>query len=188
MSALRAWFARLGGLFRKERRDRELEAEMVSHLEMHIEDNVRAGMTPEEARRDALIKLGGVEQTKESYRDRRGLPWLDSLILDLRFGMRMLRKNPGFTAIAVLTLALGIGANTAIYSVIDAVLFNPIPYPQPDRIVSAYTTWPSYPHAAFSYPNFLDLQRVTRSLGGLAAWRVDSFTLTGTGEPEQLLA
>jgi predicted permease len=186
MSAVRIWFARFSGLFGKERRDRELEAEMASHLEMHVEDNVRAGMTLEEARRQALIKLGGAEQTKESYRERRGLPWLDSLLQDLRFGLRMLRKNPGFTVIAVLTLALGIGANAAIYSVIDAVLLNPIPYPQPNRIVSVYVTWPSYPHAAFSYPNFLDLQRRAQSLAGLAGWRVDSFTLTGMGEPEEV--
>jgi putative ABC transport system permease protein len=186
MRPLRAFFMRLGGLFGKQRRDRELEAEMASHLAMHIEDNVRAGMTAEEGRRQAVLKLGGVEQTKENYRERRGLAWLDSLIPDIRFGLRMLGKNPGFTVIAILTLALGIGANTAIYSVIDGVLLNPIPYPQPNRIVSVYTTWPSYEHAAFSYPNFLDLQRETGTLSGLASWRVDSFTLSGTAEPEEI--
>lgn len=183
---LRAWFARFGGLFGKQRRDRELSAELESHLRMHIEDNIRAGMPPEEARRQALVQLGGLDQTKENYRDRRGLPWLETLLQDLRFGLRMLRKNPGFTVVAVLTLALGIGANTAIFSVVDAVLLNPIPYPQPDRVVSLYVTWPTYPHAAFSYPNFLDVQREARSLSGLAAWRVDSFALTGTSEPEEL--
>jgi predicted permease len=183
---LRALLVRFGGLFGRQRRDHELDAEMQSHLEMHIEENLRAGMTPEEAHRQALIKLGGIEQTKESYRDRRGLPWLETLLRDVRFGLRMLRKNPGFTAVAILTLALGIGVNVAIFSVVDATLLDPIPLPQPDRIVSLFTTWPSYTHAGFSYPNFLDIQRESRSLSGIAAWRVDSFNLTGSGEPELL--
>ena len=89
MRGLRACFARFGGLFGKERRDRELADELEAHLQMQIDDNVHAGMTPEEARRQALIQLGGVEQTKEHYRDRRGLPWLETLLQDVRFGLRM---------------------------------------------------------------------------------------------------
>jgi putative ABC transport system permease protein len=183
---LRTWLMRFAGLFGKQRRDRELAAELELHVQMHVADNLRAGMTPEEARRQALIQLGGVEQTKENYRDRRGLPWLETLPQDIRFGLRMLRKNPGFTAVAILTLTLGIGVNVAIFSVIDATLLNPIPLPQPDRLVSIFATWPSFNHAAFSYPNFLDIQRETRSLSGVAGWRVDWFSLTGAGEPEQL--
>jgi len=97
MSAVRAWFARLGGLFGKGRRDRELEAEIASHLEMHIEDNIRAGMTPVEARRQAILKVGGIEQSKESYRERRGLPWLQTLVREVRCGGRMLGKTPAVT-------------------------------------------------------------------------------------------
>jgi predicted permease len=186
MRAARAWLVRFGGLFRRAQRDRELAAELESHLQMHVEENLRAGMGAEEARRQALLKLGGVERTKENYRDRRGLPWLERLLQDIRFGLRMLRKNPGFTAVAILTLTLGIGVNVAIFSVIDATLLNPIPLPEPDRLVSLFATWPSFGHAAFSYPNFLDIQRDSRSFSGVAGWRVDWFSLTGVGEPEQL--
>jgi predicted permease len=134
MNRVRAWFCRLVEIFGRDRRDRELDAEIESHIAMHVEANVRAGMTPDEARRAALIKLGGVEQTKESYRDRRGLPWLEMLAQDVRFGLRMLRKNPGFTAVAVLTLALGIGANTAIFTLTHAIMLSSLPVANPQQL------------------------------------------------------
>ena len=135
MKRMRAWLRRVLGLFGNPRRDAEFTAELESHLELHIEDNLRAGMTPDAARRDALMKLGGMEQTKENYRDRRGLPFLESLVQDFRFTSRMLCKSSGFTAVAVLTLALGMGANSAIFAVVYGVLFRPLPFPEPERIL-----------------------------------------------------
>ena len=135
MPTVRAMLSRLSGLLGFTRSaDRELNDELTSHLQAHIDDNVRAGMAPDEAQRQAAMALGGVEQTKEQYRDRRGLPRLEIVLRDFRFGARLLRKNPGFTITAVLILALGIGANTAIYTIVDRVLLRPLPYPDADRL------------------------------------------------------
>jgi putative ABC transport system permease protein len=132
---LRMWIQRMRGLFGKDQMDRELDEELKSHLEMHVADNVRRGMAGEEARRDALIRLGGVEQTKETVRDGYGLLWLKELMQESRYALRSLRKSPGFTFVAILTLALGIGASTAIFSVIENVLMDPFPYKDAGRLV-----------------------------------------------------
>jgi len=159
----RARFLRLAGLFRKRKIDGQFAEELESHLQLHIEDNLRAGMTPEAARRDALMKLGGVEQTKENYRDRRGLPFLETLFQDLRFGFRMLLKSTGSTAAVVIALALGIGASTAMFTVVRSVLLRPLPFKDPARLIRLYE------HSSderFAYNNV--------AAGVFAAWKKNS--------------
>ncbi len=185
MRWLRGWLLRLGELFGRERRERELVAEMDSHLQMHIEDNLRAGMNTAEARRQALIKLGGVEQTKEIVRERRGLPMLDALVQDLRFGARVLRKNPGFTLVAVLTLALGIGANTAIFSVINSVLLKPLPFRDPERLVRVFSTRQTAEFYPVSGEDYFDWQSQNRAFETTTLFTGHhDFNASGAGEPE----
>ena len=135
MISLHIFLSRLRGLFRKRKLEDELANEIQSHLEMQIDDLVRQGMSPAEARYVALRKFGGVDQVKETYRDRRTLPLVETFFRDLRYGLRMLRRSPGMTTVAILSLALGIGANTALFSVVDAVLLKTLPVHDPEQLV-----------------------------------------------------
>jgi putative ABC transport system permease protein len=187
MRQLRAWLIRFGGMFRTGRRERELAEELESHLQLHMEDNLRAGMSAEEARRQALIKLGGLEQTKELYRERRGLPGLEHLLQDLRYGARTLRKAPGFTAVAVITLALGIGANTAIFSAVNAALLRPLPYHDPSRLVWVTEIWPKYGNASVPSPDYASWNAQAHSFVEMAAYDGgQQWNLTGAGEAERI--
>src|SRR5713101_5095704 len=137
--ALRAWIRRLGGVVVRSRRDRELADELESHLQLHIDDNRRLGMSADEARRHAQIKLGGMEQVKEEYRDRRGVPVLEGALQDLRFAWRLVRRSPGFSAVILVTLTIGIGANSVMFSVVNTLLLRPLPYRDSDRLMSVQT-------------------------------------------------
>src|SRR5882762_7688926 len=191
MRKLRAGLLRLSGLFRKGERDAEFLSELESHLQMHIEENLRAGMGAAEARRQALIKLGGIEQTKEMVRERRGLPMLEVLLQDLRFGVRMLSKNPGFTAVATLTLALGIAANATIFSFVSAVMFRRPPVGDADRVVVVSSINPVSSWGVnlnpFSAPTYFAWKKQNRMFADMAAADpYASASLTADGNPERV--
>ena len=183
MKLIRAWLLRLGELFHKQRRERELAAELESHLQMHIEDNLRAGMSAAHARREALMKLGGVEQTKENYREQRGLPALETLLQDIRYGLRVLSKNPGFTAVAVLTLALATGAATAIFSVVYGVLLRPLPYADSNRIMAVSEVNSTGGWSRLADPNFDDFRDQNRSFQSIAKYNDNIVSISGTSQP-----
>jgi predicted permease len=167
---LRAFWIRLRGMIGARRNDEDFAAELESHVALHTDDGIRAGLSPEEARRQALIRLGGMEQTRQAYRERRTLPWLETLWQDIRFGLRILCKNPGYTAVAVLTLALGIGANSAVFTVAQAALLRSWPAREPERMARLIATTPQGEEINFSYPDYLDLAGQSRSLDGILAY------------------
>jgi predicted permease len=168
--------------------EHDLTEEMRFHLEQQTSANIASGMTPQEARRQAVLQLGAVEGIKEDCREQRRGFWLETLWTDVRYGLRMLRKDPGFTAVAVLTLALGIGANTAIFSVVNGVLLNPLPFPHAEQLVTLSESKPNFATGSISYPNFRDWQRNNHTFASMAISRPISFSLTGTGNAEQLRA
>src|SRR5262245_8821095 len=177
---------RLRAFFFKSKMEEELDEEVRFHLEREIEENIARGMSPEEARYAALRSFGGVERVKEESRDERGIRLFDEVWQDLRYGARMLRTQPGFTLIAVITLALGIGANTAIFSVVNAVLLRPLPCEDPDRLVVFWTAPQQGRTEACSLPDFADWREQSRSFERMAAFTDGAFNLTGVGEAERL--
>src|SRR6266436_3180123 len=187
MRKVRALLQKIADFFRGPRGDEEFSAELDSHLQMHVSDNMRAGMSQQEARRQALIKLGGITQTRQLYRERRGLPLLETLLSDARFGARMLSKNPGFTAVAILTLALGIGANAAVFSIVNGVLLHPLPFANADRLVMVGETEGDGKPSTTSFATYEDWKARSKSFEELTLYRQWQPTLMAPGEPEQLI-
>jgi putative ABC transport system permease protein len=192
LRSLRAWIRRLLGSLPSSRADRELDAELESHLQLHIDDNLRAGMSPVEARRAAMVALGGVAQTAEAYRDRRGVPILASLVGDVRYGVRSLVHRPGFTVAGIVILGLGIGANSAIFTLVNAVVLRPLPFADADRIVRLWqtpppATFPGQEIFSISPANFIDWEAQSQVFEKMAIWRGGRQTLTGRSEPEAVI-
>jgi predicted permease len=182
MKGLRALLRRLAGLIPSERRERELADEIESHVQMHVEDNIRSGMAPDQARRGAILKLGGVEPTKEAWRDRSTIPVLEHLVQDSRYAFRQLRQHVGFTATAILTLALGTGASVAIFAFVDAALLKPLPYRDPSRLVGVFETVALFPQSNLSYPDYLDWKKLNQVMRSLDVFGQTGFSLsTETG-------
>ena len=175
--------------FRRRKWDEERGRELASYLETETEENVARGMTREEAKRAAHVKLGNATRIREEIYEMNSLSFLETLGQDLRYGARMLRKNPGFSAIAILTLALGIGANTAIFSVIDSVLLRPLPYKDSNSLVILWEndTRHSNPHNTIAPPDFLDWQSQNTVFADMAGFVDERDNFTGNGEPEQVV-
>jgi predicted permease len=175
-------------LMHRRQFDADLEEEMQLHLELRQKEHLDSGMTADSARAAARRGFGNLTTLKEKSHTAWGWEWFEQLVQDMRHGLRMLRKSPGFTAVAVLTLALGIGANTALFSVVNGVLLNPLPYVHADQVVTMVGWFPGYGESSTSYPDFLDWVRLNHTFSSLAAYRRDSFNLTGQGEAEQVTA
>src|SRR6516165_342298 len=177
---------RLRSLFRKDRVEQELADEIRFHLEALTHEKAERGMKTEEARYAALRELGGAEQIKEECRDMRRINYIEILFQDLRYGLRMLAKNPGFAAVAVLTLALGIGANTAIFSVVDAAMLRKLPVRNPQDLIQLATVGP-YGVGSFSYPGFRRFRDENRVCSEMAAvGGLNNLDTSINGQPESV--
>jgi hypothetical protein len=188
MGTLREAWSRVWSFFQKRQRDTELDAELKAHLELAVEDNVNQGMPLEEARRRALVRFGGVQQAKEQQRESRGLPWLDILLQDLRYTMRTLRRDRGFAVVAVLILALGIGANIVVFSVVNTILLRPLPFQDPQRLVwiapADASGLSASTYSADAYDDLLAQNRSYEDVTGYYAFSTsDNLKLAGRGDP-----
>jgi hypothetical protein len=178
MKSLRRFLTRLFNSATRRAQEERLREEIEDHIALQTDENLRAGLLPVEARRQAMLKFGGVEAMKQDYRAERGLQLIENLLRDLRFALRLLRKSPGFTAVAVVTLAMAIGANAVVFGVMDALILRPLNVPQPE---SLYGTEYGVDTGFQSYPNYVDLRDRNRSFDGLAAFTF-AFVGLDTGE------
>ena len=156
MRAIRRALVRFAGLFRKGARERALAAEIDSHLALHVDDNLRRGLAPDEARRQALRSLGGLEFMKESYRDQGTVPLVEHTVQDVRFALRQLARSPGLAATAIAVLALGMGSALAVFGFVEAALLRPLPYADPARLVDVNEANPQFPRSNLSYEDYKD--------------------------------
>jgi predicted permease len=187
MKRIRTWIRRVAGVFQRARRDADLAAEIESHLQLHTDENVRRGMSPEAARRDAVLRLGSVAALTEEYRARRGLPLLEQLVQDLRYAARTMRRSPAVTVVAAVTLALGVAGPTVMFAMMKAWILDPLPFPRPDtladiRMLDTTTGAGRSLNAA----DFLDLTRSARSFERIAAYRAEEFRLTGADRADRV--
>jgi predicted permease len=183
---LRSLLTRTFSNFNRARDERELSEELNAHLQTHIDDNLRAGMTLDDARRDALLTLGGLAQTAEACRSRQHLPFVETTMQDLRYALRMLRKTPGFAAAAILTLALGIGANTAIFSVLNAVILKPLEYQQPDRLMRLASTFPNYDEFWISMPEYFEFREWTKAFVSVGIYQTSESNISAPERPQRV--
>ena len=173
---------RLLGLLRKRRLDKELEGEILAHLEMAEHDGVAAGLSPEEARLEARRGFGGIEQMKEDHRDHRSVRWMENLVRDFRYGMGSLARDPGFSAVTIGLLALGIGANSAMFTIVDAALLKPLPFPDPERMVRVWETPPASRNGTTTL-TFLDWKRQSDIFEALSVEAPTKAALVTDGYP-----
>ncbi len=187
MRRARAWLRRIWSFTDRTRHEREFSDELAAHIEMHVADNVRAGMSAAEARRQALVKLGGLEQTKGQHRDRRGLPWLETAFHDLRFALRLMRRNPGFTLVVLSSLAIGIGANTVMFSIVNTLLLRPLPYRDPGQLMFVQAVNATNRQLSLTAPpDFYAYRAQNRTLDHLEAFYFRFFNLTDGREAERI--
>ena len=173
---------------RRNKLEQDLDEELRAHIGLATEENLKLGMSSRKARTVALRTFGGLTQAKEQYRAQRGFPFFEGLAQDIRFALRQLRKSWAFTATAAITLALAIGGNTVIFSIVNGVLLDPLPFPEPDQLVTLHESKPNFDRGSISYPNFLDWQKNNRVFSAMAVARRYAFSFTGRGDAEQVNA
>jgi macrolide transport system ATP-binding/permease protein len=188
MKQIRAWLLRMFGVVPSQQQEQDFSDELASHLQMHIDDNLQAGMSPAEARHDALCKLGGLERTKQAHRERRTLPLLETVLQDIHYALRQLRRSPGFTITAILMLSLGIGASVAIFAFVDAALIKPLPYADPMRLVDVAEHGAAFPRSNLSYEDFRDWQRLNKVFTSIEAYNGTGYLLTTPSGVEPVAA
>jgi predicted permease len=186
IDAIRIVVSRCTAFFRRRKLDEDFDEELRAHIELAVKENIENGMPGDAARTKALVEFGGVTQLREEYRLRRGLPFIETLLQDLRFALRQLRRSPGLATSAILTLALGIGASTAIFSVVEGVALAPLPYPRADRLMILLESRPGVKQLGISYPDYQDWQRDTHSFEHTAAVAWRDYVLNEPGAPEHV--